>query len=154
MLRIVIVGTDFNSFWPSLYLSINILKANIASVVLFPGINPCCCSLDHPDGHWQTSDGPGHALAWAEGPCMRCRILIHDGVVCYLWFSLILWSQLSSDIDHKWTFKDIRKYFHHSKYRSKIHLIHKNNLYIPHNQYQIWHIQVYGRFIIWVSIKY
>ncbi len=39
--------------------------------------------LDHPDGLWQTSDGPGHVLAWAGGPCARCRILIHDGVVCY-----------------------------------------------------------------------
>ncbi len=39
--------------------------------------------LDHSDGLWQTSDGPGHVLAWAGGPCLRCRILIHDGVVCY-----------------------------------------------------------------------
>ncbi len=39
--------------------------------------------LNHPDGLWQTSDGPGHVLAWAGGPCARCRILIHDGVVCY-----------------------------------------------------------------------
>ncbi len=29
------------------------------------------------------SDGPGHVLAWAAGPCPRCRILIHDGLVCY-----------------------------------------------------------------------
>ncbi len=42
-----------------------------------------CPPLDHPDGLWQTSDGPGHVLAWAGGPCARCRILIHDGVVCY-----------------------------------------------------------------------
>ncbi len=39
--------------------------------------------LDYPDGLWQTSDGPGHVLAWAGGPCTRCRILIHDSVVCY-----------------------------------------------------------------------
>ncbi len=39
--------------------------------------------LDHPDGLWQTSDGPGHVLAWAGGPCEHCRVLIHDGVVCY-----------------------------------------------------------------------
>ncbi len=39
--------------------------------------------LNHPDGLWQTSDGPGHVLAWAGGPCVRCRILIHDVVVCY-----------------------------------------------------------------------
>ncbi len=36
--------------------------------------------LDHPDGLWKTSDGPGHVLAWAGGPCARYRILIH-GVV-------------------------------------------------------------------------
>ncbi len=36
--------------------------------------------LDHPDGLWQTSDGPGHVLAWAGGPFLG--ILIHDGVVC------------------------------------------------------------------------
>lgn len=34
-----------NPFWPSLYFSINVLKANIASVVLFPGMKPYCCSL-------------------------------------------------------------------------------------------------------------
>ncbi len=39
--------------------------------------------LDHPDGLWQTSEGPGHVLAWAGGHCTCCRILIHDGVVCY-----------------------------------------------------------------------
>ncbi len=36
--------------------------------------------LDHPDGLWQSSDRPGHVLAWAEVPCACCRILIH-GVV-------------------------------------------------------------------------
>ncbi len=41
------------------------------------------CLLDHPDGLWQTSDRSGHVLALAGGPCARCRILIHDGVVCY-----------------------------------------------------------------------
>ncbi len=37
--------------------------------------------LDHPDGIWQTSDGPGHVLSWAGRPCAHCRMLIHDGVV-------------------------------------------------------------------------
>ncbi len=39
--------------------------------------------LDHQDGLWQTSDRAGHVLAWAGGPCACCRIVIHDGVVCY-----------------------------------------------------------------------
>ncbi len=39
--------------------------------------------LDHPDGLWQSSDRPGHVLSWAGGPLVRCRILIHDCVVCY-----------------------------------------------------------------------
>ncbi len=33
-------------------------------------------------GLWQTSDGPGHVLAWAGGPCACYRILVNDGVVC------------------------------------------------------------------------
>jgi len=40
--------------------------------------------LDHPDGLWQTSDGPGHVLARAGGPFACCRILIHNGLVCYI----------------------------------------------------------------------
>ncbi len=37
-------------------------------------------SLDHPDGLWQTSDGPGHVLAWVGGPCACCGTLMHDVV--------------------------------------------------------------------------
>ncbi|KAI5105877.1 general transcription factor II-I repeat domain-containing protein 2-like [Silurus meridionalis] len=37
-------NTQCNSFCPSLYFSINILKANKASVVLFLGMKPYCCS--------------------------------------------------------------------------------------------------------------
>lgn len=29
---------------------------------------------DRSDGWWQTSAGPGHALAWAGVPCVQCRI--------------------------------------------------------------------------------
>ncbi len=48
--------------------------------------------LNHSDVHWQTSDGPGHVLSWAGGPCGHCRILVFQGVVCYQ-FSWWLWSE-------------------------------------------------------------
>ncbi|KAI5085487.1 NACHT, LRR and PYD domains-containing protein 12-like, partial [Silurus meridionalis] len=38
-------NTQWNSFCPSLYFSINILKENKASVVLFLSMKPYCCSL-------------------------------------------------------------------------------------------------------------
>ncbi len=48
--------------------------------------------LDHPDSLWQTSDGPGHVLAWARAlqdfNPWRCSVL--------LIVTLRLWSQLSS----------------------------------------------------------
>ncbi len=46
-------------------------------------------SPDHPYGLWQTSDSPGHVLAWAGGPCVCCRILIHCDrllIVIDCWF--------------------------------------------------------------------
>ena len=49
---------------------------------------------DHPGVPWQTSDGPVHVPSPAEEPCVRNRILILHGVVCYWWFSS--WSQLPS----------------------------------------------------------
>ncbi len=46
-------------------------------------------SLNHSDVHWQTSDGRVHVTSWAGGPCGRCRISVHCGVVCYQWFAVV-----------------------------------------------------------------
>ncbi len=44
-------------------------------------------SPSSPLNHWQTSDGPVHVLAWAGGPCGRCKISFLHDVVCYQLFS-------------------------------------------------------------------
>ncbi len=48
--------------------------------------------MNHSDVHWKTSNGPGHVLSWAGGPCGRCMISVLYGVVCYQLFSWWLWS--------------------------------------------------------------
>ncbi len=64
--------------------------------------------LDHPDGLWQTSDGPGHVLAWAGGPCARSRVLIpcSSRLILHLsqdhWYSTrrdLAWSPSPREID-------------------------------------------------------
>ncbi len=60
------VGMVFLGLYSSFFLQTRRVEFIPKSSILVSWPSPMP-PLDHPDGLWQTSDGPGHVLAWAGG---------------------------------------------------------------------------------------